>query len=45
LFVLAQTEGREYQPPAIPEWNEERALAALNIQRVRFEDLDGNTQG
>ena len=44
-FVLAQTEGAEYQPPAIPEWNEERALAALDIQRVAFEDLDGNTQG
>jgi antirestriction protein ArdC len=44
-FVLAQTDGAEYQPPAIPEWNEERALAALDIQRVPFEDLDGNTQG
>jgi hypothetical protein len=44
-FVLAQTEGAEYQPPAIPEWNEERARAALEIQRVPFEDLDGNTQG
>jgi antirestriction protein ArdC len=44
-FVLAQTEGTEYQASAIPEWNEERALAALNIQRVPFEDLDGNTQG
>ena len=44
-FVLAQTEGAEYQTPAIPEWNEENAFAALNIQRVPFEDLDGNTQG
>jgi antirestriction protein ArdC len=44
-FVLAQTEGAEYQTPAIPEWSEERALAALDIQRVPFEDLDGNTQG
>jgi antirestriction protein ArdC len=44
-FVLAQTDGTEYQPPAIPEWNEERALAALDIRRVPFEDLDGNTQG
>ena len=34
-----------YQPPTIPEWNEERALAALDIQRIPFEDLDGNTQG
>jgi len=44
-FVLAQTEGAQYQPPAVPEWNEERALAALDIQRIPFEDLDGNTQG
>jgi len=44
-FVLSQTEGTEYQPPAIPEWNEQRALTALDIQRVPFEDLDGNTQG
>ena len=44
-FVLSQTEGAEYQPPAIPEWNEEKALAALKIERVPFEDLDGNTQG
>jgi len=44
-FVLSQTEGAECQTPAIPEWNEENALAALNIQRVPFEDLDGNTQG
>jgi antirestriction protein ArdC len=44
-FVLSQTEGAECQPPVIPEWNEERALAALDVQRVPFEDLDGNTQG
>jgi antirestriction factor ArdC-like protein len=44
-FVLAQTEGAEYQSPTIPEWSEERALAALDIERVPFKDLDGNTQG
>lgn len=44
-FLLSQTEGAEYQPPAIPEWNEQRALTALNIQREAFEDLDGNVQG
>lgn len=44
-FVLSQTEGAEYQPPAIPEWNEQRALTTLNIQREAFEDLDGNVQG
>jgi len=44
-FVLAQTEGAEYQPDAISEWNEQTALTALKIQRIPFEDLDGNTQG
>ena len=45
LFVLSQTEGKEYQAPVIPERNEQKALEALNIQRVEFEHLDGNTQG
>ncbi|MGH9353469.1 MAG: ArdC-like ssDNA-binding domain-containing protein [Terriglobia bacterium] len=44
-WVLGQTEGAEYQPPAIPQWNEQQALAALNIERIPFENLDGNTQG
>ena len=44
-FVLAQTQGAEYQPAALPEWNEQTALVALHIQREPFEDLDGNTQG
>jgi hypothetical protein len=44
-FVLSQTEGEEYQAPVIPEWDEQKALEALNIERVEFEDLDGNTQG
>jgi antirestriction protein ArdC len=44
-FVLSQTEGKEYQAPVISEWNEQKALEALNIRRVEFEDLDGNTQG
>jgi antirestriction protein ArdC len=44
-FVLSQTEGKEYQSSAIPDWNEQGALAALNIERIPFEDLDGNIQG
>ncbi|MGH9436984.1 MAG: ArdC-like ssDNA-binding domain-containing protein, partial [Terriglobia bacterium] len=44
-FVLSQTEGAEYQASAIPEWNEQKALANLSIERIPFEDLDGNTQG
>jgi hypothetical protein len=44
-WVLVQTEGAEYQPPTLPEWNEQQTLAALNIERIPFENLDGNTQG
>jgi antirestriction protein ArdC len=44
-FVLSQTEGMDYQPPATPEWNEQIALETLKIERIPFEDLDGNTQG
>ena len=44
-YVLAQTEGAEYQPGAIPEWNEQTALSALKVERIPFEDLHGNAQG
>jgi hypothetical protein len=44
-FVLSQTEGKDYEAPVIPEWNEQKALAGLKIERIPFEDLDGNTQG
>ncbi len=44
-FVLSQTEGEEYTPADLPEWQESRALAALNIERVRFQHLNGNAQG
>jgi hypothetical protein len=44
-FVLSQTEGAEYNPPAVPDWDESRALATLAIERMPFDDLDGNTQG
>jgi len=44
-FVHSDTEGKEYQPPGIPDWNEQKALESLKIQRVEFEDLDGNIQG
>jgi hypothetical protein len=43
--VIAQTEGAEYKPTLIPDWNEQKALETLNIQRVEFENLDGNAQG
>jgi len=44
-FVLSQTEGNEYTPEPIPEWNEMTALEALNISKVTFDSIDGNAQG
>src|SRR5947208_13938224 len=32
-------------PAALPEWNEETALPALNVERIEFTMLDGNAQG
>src|SRR6516165_4913169 len=44
-FMLSQTDGAEYQPPAIPAWDRARALATLGIEEVAFEDIRGNVQG
>lgn len=44
-FVLAQTEGAEFELPALPTWTAERALAALNITQIDFTMTDGNCQG
>lgn len=44
-FVLSQTDGAAFDPVALPEWNEDRALAALAIDRVPFDLTDGNCQG
>jgi hypothetical protein len=44
-FVLSQTIGKEYQPVQLPEWEEDRALATLDIQRVAFDHPNGNCQG
>ena len=44
-FVLSQTEGKEYVAPALPEWQELRALDALGIERTAFDLLNGNVQG
>src|SRR6476661_7548356 len=43
-FVLAQTDGAEYKPEPLPGWDESSALAKLAIDRIAFDDLDGNTQ-
>jgi hypothetical protein len=44
-FVLAQTEGAEYVPKPLPEWDEKLALERLKVERVSFQHTNGNTQG
>src|SRR5947208_12451048 len=44
-FMLSQTDGTEYQAPAIPTWERTRALAALNVEEIPFEMMNGNCQG
>lgn len=44
-FVLAQTEGNPYVPLALPQWDEALALYTLGIDRVPFQQLNGNIQG
>jgi hypothetical protein len=44
-FVLAQTEGEPLPIPEIPEWDKERALAALGIEQIPFAHTNGNVQG
>ena len=44
-FMLSQTDGAEYQMPAIPAWDRARALATLNVEEIPFEMLNGNCQG
>jgi antirestriction protein ArdC len=44
-FMLAQTDGAEYQPPSIPTWDRTRVLRTLGVEEVPFEMLNGNCQG
>jgi len=44
-FVISQTVGDEFTTPRLPEWEAERALAALDIEQIAFTDTDGNCQG
>jgi hypothetical protein len=44
-FVVSQTIGDEFNPPRLPEWEAQRALAALDIEQIAFTDTDGNRQG
>lgn len=44
-FVLAQTDGQDVAPLAIPEWDRARALDTLGIVEEPFTGTDGNCQG
>jgi antirestriction protein ArdC len=44
-FVLCQTEGDTFTPLPIPQWEERTALAALCVERVAFNNTNGNVQG
>lgn len=44
-FVLAQTDGQDVEPLAIPEWDQARALETLGIVEEVFTKMDGNCQG
>jgi hypothetical protein len=44
-FVLSQTDGQELGPTTIPDWDAEQALATLGIERMAFDNTDGNCQG
>jgi len=44
-FVVSQTVGDELTPPHIADWDADRALASLNIERITFTHTDGNCQG
>jgi hypothetical protein len=44
-FVLAQTEGQPVAESVTPTWDKDLALAALDIQEVPFDLLDGNCLG
>jgi hypothetical protein len=37
-FAISQTVGDEFTPPRLPEWEAERALAALDIEQIPFTD-------
>jgi hypothetical protein len=45
IFGVSQTAGEPLPPVDPPTWSLEGAVAALGVKRVRFELLEGNTQG
>jgi hypothetical protein len=45
LFTVSQTDGAELPPIDLPGWDLDHALTALDIRRVPYELIEGNTQG
>lgn len=45
VFGFSDTDGDELPEIEIPAWSSERALAALDVSRVAFAEIDGNRQG
>jgi antirestriction protein ArdC len=44
-FVLAQTDGADLSPAALPGWDRTRALDALTVVEVPYSSIDGNVMG
>ena len=44
-FVLAQTDGKAYEPEPVPGWDRAAALRTLGIDEVAFQELDGTILG
>src|SRR5438105_3851428 len=41
-FMISQTSGQDYEPPAIPAWDRARALRTLAVEEISFEMMNGN---
>jgi hypothetical protein len=44
-FVLSQTQGEDFTPEPIPNWDRTRALQSLGIEQIAFDHTDGNVWG
>jgi hypothetical protein len=44
-FVLGQTDGADFEQPALPGWDKATALATLEIEEIPFDLTNGNIQG
>src|SRR5215204_3512027 len=44
-FVLAQTQGQDYTPEPILNWDRARALETLGVEPIAFDHADGNVWG